>query len=566
MAGPARKKTIESARELPTLAAPRASVRDLLVVPCLLLLLVLAARVPVMTPDIWWHLATGRLVAQEGIPESDPFSYTLAGAKWTAHEWASDLVLYAVHSRTGLLGVVLLRAVLLAAAFGMAYAAARLHAGPLQALAVLVPAAWASERNWLDRPQLVTYLFLGVLLWVLERQRLRPTRWVWAVPLLFALWVNLHGGFFLALGLLGAWTMAALWTERSSRPRATAHDAPSAARRLVLVTCAAAVATLLNPHGWEGAIYPLRYVGAGLGATLQEEGVGHLTSAYAWVHLGLVASTCGTLLWRRRVPIEHGLLVLILGWISMPRIAGVTLPFAAERHAPLFLLVGTPILAWQIAAVWRRGVVRIPSSRLLGRLGLVAGSLVSVWLLTLLPRDPSPEARLLPGRYPEAAVTWLQANRIPGPLINPYRWGGYLAFALYPETKVWIDSRGDLYGRERLREYEILHRAPPGSDAALAAVLARYDANVIVWPLLTLDFGPLQVHPFTEYLLRSRAWRLVFYDRADAEHPQRPSAVSAVFLREHARNAALLARYAPVRLPPALPRAMGRAAAGANLR
>ena len=61
-------------------------------------------------------------------------------------------------------------------------------------------------------------------------------------------------------------------------------------------------------------------------------------------------------------------------------------------------------------------------------------------------------------------------------------------------------------------------------------LLDRYDANVVVWQLLTLDFGPLQVHPFTEFLLRSGEWRLVFYDGPDPRHPERPSAVSAVFL------------------------------------
>jgi hypothetical protein len=84
-------------------------------------------------------------------------------------------------------------------------------------------------------------------------------------------------------------------------------------------------------------------------------------------------------------------------------------------------------------------------------------------------------------------------------------------------------------------------------------LLERYEANVIVWPLLTLDFGPLQVHPFTDWLLHSGEWRLVFYDRPDPARPDRPAGVSAVFLREHSRNADWLARYPSQSLPP-LPR------------
>src|SRR4030095_14563130 len=45
------------------------------------------ARFPVVTPDVWWHLATGRLVATAGIPHADPFSWTLDGRAWTVHEW-----------------------------------------------------------------------------------------------------------------------------------------------------------------------------------------------------------------------------------------------------------------------------------------------------------------------------------------------------------------------------------------------------------------------------------------------------------------------------------------------
>jgi len=33
--------------------------------------------------DTWWHLASGRLIAELGsVPRSDPFSYTAEGAPW----------------------------------------------------------------------------------------------------------------------------------------------------------------------------------------------------------------------------------------------------------------------------------------------------------------------------------------------------------------------------------------------------------------------------------------------------------------------------------------------------
>jgi hypothetical protein len=119
---------------------------------------------------------------------------------------------------------------------------------------------------------------------------------------------------------------------------------------------------------------------------------------------------------------------------------------------------------------------------------------------------------------------------------------------------VWIDSRGDLYGPERLREDELLYRMPPGSEPAVESLLARHDADVIVWYFLTIDFGPLQVHPFTRWLLTRPDWRLVFYDRQDPDRPRAPWATTAIFVRVHERNAALLQRLPAVVPPPGLPR------------
>ncbi len=541
----------------PPATAPRGAV-DVLVFPALAALVAAASRVPILTPDVWWHLATGRFIAAHGIPHTDPFSYTLAGQRWTAHEWLADLGLHGVHANAGLLGVVLARGLLVGAAFAGAYAIARLQAGPMLALGLLVPAAFASQRNWLDRPQLASYLLVTLVLWLLERQRRRPGPSALFLPLLFALWVNLHGGFMLGLGMVLLWAAGATGVWMRTRSAASAL----AARRFTLLAGACALATRVNPNGLEGALYPLHYVRAGLALTVQEERPGQLDSAYAWVHLGLVLCLWAFLLLRRRSAFAPAVLALVLGWISMPRLGGVALPFAAERHAPLFLLLGTPLLAWQLASLRRvqalEGFCRRRTASRRSRLVVAASAALALAaLVPAFPRDGSPEARLLPGRYPVAAAQWLAAQRLPGHLVNPYRWGGYLAFTLYPETQVWIDSRGDLYGAARLQEYDLLHYAPRGSDNAVRALLDRYDANVVIWQLLTLDFGPLQVHPLTEFLLRSGEWRLVFYDGPDPSHPERPSAVSAVFLREHPRNAAVLARHPPLRLP-RLPRAPGR--------
>ena len=48
--------------------------------------------------------------------------------------------------------------------------------------------------------------------------------------------------------------------------------------------------------------------------------------------------------------------------------------------------------------------------------------------------------------FPTAAVSYVLNHRLPGPLLNHYNWGGYLIWKLYPDYRVYIDGRTDLYG------------------------------------------------------------------------------------------------------------------------
>src|ERR1700680_4114938 len=64
--------------------------------------------------DIWWHLANGRYIFAHGVPSVDIYSFTAAGHVWVVHEWLADVVMYAAYAATGLSGLVLLAALVVA--------------------------------------------------------------------------------------------------------------------------------------------------------------------------------------------------------------------------------------------------------------------------------------------------------------------------------------------------------------------------------------------------------------------------------------------------------------------
>src|SRR5271168_3114869 len=56
-------------------------------------------------PDTYWHIAAGNWIWAHGaVPTVDPFSSSLAGAPWTAHEWFAELILAGAYKMLGWTG------------------------------------------------------------------------------------------------------------------------------------------------------------------------------------------------------------------------------------------------------------------------------------------------------------------------------------------------------------------------------------------------------------------------------------------------------------------------------
>ena len=143
---------------------------DAVLVALVLLFAFLVASFPAYNGDFFLHAATGRLIAQGKYTfGADPFTFTAPG-RWVNHSWLYDLIVYAVY-QVPLIGgaaVVVVKALLIAA-----LAAVMLRAGRKPGASLWVPAVCTalalltlSPRLFLQ-PVCVSYLFLGLTLWLL---------------------------------------------------------------------------------------------------------------------------------------------------------------------------------------------------------------------------------------------------------------------------------------------------------------------------------------------------------------------------------------------------------------
>src|SRR5947209_11307083 len=156
-----------------------------------------------------WHIRNGENILRTlRIPHTDPFSYTMAGQPWYAWEWLWDALNGALHMHFGLSGVVLFSALVLGLTFALAYLTiARRCGNSLIAVVLVLLALAASSIHMLARPHLVSWLLTPVLLRELETVDGVSRRAFWTVPLVFACWANLHGGFVLGLVLIAGYAL-----------------------------------------------------------------------------------------------------------------------------------------------------------------------------------------------------------------------------------------------------------------------------------------------------------------------------------------------------------------------
>jgi len=70
-------------------------------------------------------------------------------------------------------------------------------------------------------------------------------------------------------------------------------------------------------------------------------------------------------------------------------------------------------------------------------------------------------------RFPVEAAQVIADRDIQEPIFCPDQWGGYLIYRLYPQTKVLVDDRHDLYGDQFLKDYLKIVFVQPGWNKLL---------------------------------------------------------------------------------------------------
>lgn len=473
---------------------------------------------PLRRLDFWWHLKVGQLILERGqIPATDIFSFTEYGKSFAHPNWLAEVLFYVLWRIGGLELLVLFNAVVISTAFLIIYRTAFLQTTPPRAAAaVMLVAAFSFALYSNLRTQVFSFVLLSFFLFILWNYRKRQhMAFIWLLPGLMVVWVNVHGAFIIGLITLGIFLVGEGIRYRLDRSRVVASvPLPlSALYRLAMVVGLTGVATLINPYGVD--IY--RYV--------QQVG-SDPSSQFFVIEWQTPRITNIEHVFTFFLPFFSSILIFIYSQRQLDFTElGVFLFFSAfgltsARNGIWFAIAVIPMAAWHLphipclTALFRTEQpepTTIQPSWLANAINwlllitLVAITvLFSPWIrpqLGIAALRPS----LIDPIIPVAAFEYIEQTGITGHMFHHQDFGDYLIWRLWPQQYTFIDGRVHLFSYQIVNDYL---QALNGSD--WEAIMDKYSIAYIFLPK-PLQSGEAGL-PILRELQHSPQWKLMYED------------------------------------------------------
>ncbi len=458
-------------------------------------------------PDLWGHVIYGDHFLKTGsLMRADPYSWTAAGHEWINHEILAEVVMALSFRALGGSGLLLLTLFVGLLTFFIAISLSvrngssktRMAAWAFGALAVV-----EISFGFAARPQIFTALALVSELWVLRQIHRGNWKWAFALPPLFALWINTHGGVIAGLILLFAaacaTTLQSIFLKYQNRDgiRLEIPSSPKIIVSLWLAAFLSGAALFVNPYGVE----LIRWLAASI-SWLRPQIAEWNPVTLGWDHAAFffcVALAAASFLFSRRQAQLWEIAVLVI-------LAATG--FRAVRNTPLFCIAALALVPPHLADALERfqhhfsrltSIFRQPPARgvLAGLFSLLAGAILLATFF--LHKERAWTMEVPRAQYPTAAIQFIQRHDLRGNLLVFFDWGELCLWEL-PNSRVSIDGRLDTcYPADVIAAHWQFYDAEP------------FDTNVL--DIARADFALLPSHLAGSLALAKHdGWQPVYFD------------------------------------------------------
>ncbi len=414
-------------------------------VSALLVFCFLCAFFHVSDVDVGYHIRTGEhIMAGHGIPAVNTFSYTVPNEPWLAQQWLPATLYAWIHRLGGVPALSTFKALIATVLMFLIWCSARqaTHKNSLWPFWVVTAAVLILRVRFYERPDLFTSTLFALVV-LLDQRFGRNLRWQWIfLPLLMALWANIHAGYVYGVVLLGALAASEFVEILFRKLRRSTDDVETVlpVRELWIRPASVALCVigaigsiqLINPNGWRVLTVPFTQF---LSPFWQSVILEYFPPTWAnskllFIWAGIIVAL--QLLTWRQARARYLLTTLVFGYFA----------FSSQRSLPAFIIASAPHLAFMLSHVaqWKLA----PVSRFSRPLLPVTWAAVIAMVIV-----PDRTFQFGLGRYhayyPTEIFRFMAKEVPPQNLFNDMRLGGPMLWELYPTFKPFIDGRGDAY-------------------------------------------------------------------------------------------------------------------------
>lgn len=459
------------------------------------LIFLICLKIP-LDPDMGWHLRNGEyLLTERALPDTDLFSHTMPNFPVIFHEWITDIAMWTVFNNWGLLTLSIIFALISMAAFIIV--AKSVGAKTEYQIVAALMGSIASIQIVGPRPQMITLLGLALVIYIFYRYKKNSLRKIiYWLPLIFLVWVNLHGGFASGLFILGLFSLLELVRHGLAR---LIKKWPIKLMdwvtwwKLNIIIALSGLATLANPYGYKIYQEIFRTITDSYAKqTIIEWFPVKLTDANSTFFLVYLALFVILLIFSwRKIDIGYLIITAIFGYLA----------FSSWRNVPLFILVSIPFWVYFVKQLTGSMLSKLLIAKWSFFILLIcAALLVQRHYLELVPSTESVVKLAEKGNYPYQLSQWLKENPQTGNTFNKYNWGGFLIWQL-PQQKLFIDGRMTHWRQD---DVEILkmHQRIVRLEEGWEEIFERFSIN---WVILAKQ-DPLA------YVLAALDWQTIYQD------------------------------------------------------
>jgi len=453
---------------------------------------IIAASSLIKSYDIWWHLRTGDLILQGVFPFQDLFSYTAFNKTWILHEWGSEVIFSFVYKTLGISGLIVLKAFLCAILVGLVFKImVKKGVNILISFAFIPVIILGTTSSWSVRPHIFTNIFLIILFSAyIDFKHYKSQKSLMFLPVLFLLWINMHGGFIIGFVFLGTCIVAES-LELFLKPESNQNLSSSNLKKLIAYTIISFAVCFINPNTYKGVLYPFLYIQDQIPSHLITEWApSSLKNHFEFVTIVFLI-VLGFAFSKKKLFLYEIFLIVLFTYFA----------FSAIRHIAIFTIIVIPIISvlWQdIIILWFARIVGISKGKI--NLGLLSISeyfsnrsswflkmekcldwhfflvlTITIVIITISFLGDKLHFGVEKDKYPLAITNYIKSINLEGNLFNQYSWGGFLIWS-FPDKKIFIDGRMDVYKKKISSEYTTIMSLNDGWED----ILKKYSINYLL--------------------------------------------------------------------------------------